>query len=417
MRLFVLLASTSLLAACGGGGAQTISSTPAPPSGGGNPDGGGTANTEHSFANPTEAKTYKGVGGNHVYEYNTDDRFCCNQQAEIYAGNTTTVRNSSMSISYDPADAIYELVVTDETTGASTNTRFQDPASRTDFGGLQEPQWGTPKLSNQNINYLQAGDGNPRSPFDRSGAGFVNSGTNDTPPSGDVGSSYSASSLFLLEPGTETEYVTFAGYVRNSLSFGSFVLDGETVEHEQTIWHLERGAFAFGEISPNDNVPTLGAGTYQGSMLASMIFNPTIDGQDASGLSNLPSYFQWIEGTANIAVDFAQSSFDISLDGTVLAPQIDRFTAPAATVLEDGAQFSASGRGDINLINFGGFKGFIDSATFNQNGNSHAVAIEGSTVDGAFYGPDSEEIGGGFRIVGGNPDERVDILGTFVGKK
>ena len=37
--------------------------------------------------------------------------------------------------------------------------------------------------------------------------------------------------------------------------------------------------------------------------------------------------------------------------------------------------------------------------------------------DGAFYGPNGEEAGGGFRIVGGKPDERVDIVGAFVGKK
>ncbi|MBV1917806.1 MAG: transferrin-binding protein-like solute binding protein [Sphingomonadaceae bacterium] len=416
MRLLVLLASTSLLAACGGGGPQTISSAPSPPTGGGIA-GGGTANTEHSFANPTQAKTYTGIGGNQVYDYSTDDRFCCNQQAQIYAGNTTTVRDSSISISYDPADAIYELTVADPKTGANANTRFQDPASRTDFGGLQEPQWGTPELSNQNINYLQAGDGNPRSPYDRSGTGFVDSGTNEIAPTGQPGSSYSSTSLFLLEPGKETQYVTFAGYVRNSLTFGTFILDGEEVEHEQTIWHLERGAFAFGDATANDSVPTTGSGSYQGSMLASMIFNPTIDGQDISGLSSLPSYFQWIEGTANISVDFAQSSFDLSLDGTVLAPQIDTYTAPAASVLQAGAQFSATGKGDVNLINFGGFKGFIDSANFNHGGQSRSVAIEGSTVDGTFYGPDGEEVGGGFRIVGGNPDERVDIMGAFVGQK
>lgn len=416
MRLLVLLASTSLLAACGGGGAQSVNSTPAPPTGAGTPSGG-TANTTHTFANPTEAKTYTGIGGNQVYEYNTDDRYTRNQQGEKYAGNTTTIRNSSIKISYNPADAIYELVVNDPTTGAQTNTRFQDPASRTDFGGTKEPQWGTPNLLNTNIQYLQAGDGNPRSPYDRSGNGFVDSGTNDIPPSGTPGSSYQSTSLFLLKPGKETQYVTFAGYVRNALSFASFTLEGETVEHDQTLWHLERGAFAYGATTAKDAVPTLGTGTYTGSMLASMIFNPTIDGQDASGLNDLPNYFQWIEGTANIAVDFAQSAFSLNLSGQVLEPQIDQYTAPAATVLPAGARFTASGKGDINLVNFGGFKGFVNSASFTAGTTQRAVNIAGSTIDGAFYGPKGEEVGGGFRIVGGNPDERIDILGAFVGKK
>ncbi len=311
----------------------------------------------------------------------------------------------------------------DATTGASSSTRFQDPASRTDFGGSVEPQWGTPQLSNQNIRYLQAGDGNPRSPYGQSGSGFVDPGTNDTPPSGTSGSSYLATSLFLLKPGTETQYVTYAGYVRNSLRFGEFTLEdeevpeGEDPAHEQVIWHLERGAFAFGQNSPNDGVPTTGSGTFNGSMLATMIFNPSLDGQDISGLANLPSYFQWIEGSANLAVDFAASSFNLSLNGTVLNPQVDRWTDPALSVIPEGSTFTASGKGDINLINFGGFKGFINSASFTTPQGNRTVAIEGSTVDGAFYGPGAQEAGGGFRIVGGNPDERVDILGAFIGKR
>jgi hypothetical protein len=378
---------------------------------------GGTANTTHTFANPKEAKTYKGIGGNHVFEYKTDDRVTAGQQAELYAGKTTTPRSSSITIAYDPADAVYSLTVTDNLTGASNNTRFQDPASRTDFGGLVEPQWGTPQLNNGNVQYLQAGDGNPRSPYNHSGSGFIDAGTNQTPPSGAVGSSYQASSLFMLKPGTETQYVTYAGYVRNDISFGQFALQGQPDIYNQITWHLERGAFAFGQNSPNDGVPKTGTGAFNGSMLATMIFNPSLDGQDSSGFANLPNYFQWIEGTASLAVDFAASSFNLSLNGTVLAPQIDRWTAPNLSVIHAGSTFAASGKGDINLVNFGGFKGFIDSASFTTGQGTRNVAIAGSTVDGAFYGPAAQEAGGGFRIVGGNPDERVDILGAFVGKR
>ena len=87
-------------------------------------------------------------------------------------------------------------------------------------------------------------------------------------------------------------------------------------------------------------------------------------------------------------------------------------------MVKDGATFSALGRGDINMVTFGGFKGIFDSAGFtNPDGSTRQVAIEGSSLDGTFYGPNANEVGGGFRIVGGNPDERVDILGAFVGTK
>ncbi len=417
MRLLVLLASTSLLAACGGGGPPSVSSAPPPTGGGTGPTTPG--NTVHSFANPTEAKTYSGVGANHVTDYLTDARECCNQQGITYAGNSTTPRDSSISIAYDPADAIYTIQITDDLTGAGTLTRYQDPASRTDFGGAVEPQWGTPELSNPNYRYLQAGDGNPRSLYEASGTGFVDKGDNDTPPDGDPGSSYQAASLFVIEPGSETQYVTLAGYVRNEIGFETLADTGTGEVFDSTNWHLERGAFTFGEITPADSVPVSGTGTYSGSMLATMVFNPTLDGQDGSGFVDLPNYFQWIEGTADLAVDFANSSFELDLNGTVLAPQIDRYTGPPISVVEAGSQFSASGIGDINLINFGGFKGFFESASFAPAGGglSRGVNIAGSTINGTFYGPNGEEIGGGYRIVGGNPDERVDILGAFIGQK
>jgi len=415
-RLIVLLASTSMLAACSGGGPSGVSSAPPPVTGG--TSTGGTANTTHTFAVPKETKTYKGIGGNHVFDYNTDDRTPTrSQQAELYAGNTTTARASTISITYNPSEAVYTLVVKDNLTNADNQTRFQDPASRTDFGGTVEPQWGTPELTNQNIRYLQAGDGDPLSPYRRSGTGVVSLGTNESPPTGQPDSTYQASSLFLLKPGTETQYVTFAGYVRNAMAFRTLTITGDPVLYNQVGWHLERGAFAFGENTPKDAVPTTGTGSFNGSMLATMVFNPTIDGQDLSGLNDLPTYFQWIEGSANLSVDFAASSFNLSLNGKVLAPQVDYWSAPQISIIPEGGTFQATGKGDINMINFGGFKGFMDSASLSSPEGNRAIAIEGSTIDGTFYGPAAQEAGGGFRIVGGKPDERVDILGAFIGKK
>jgi hypothetical protein len=153
-------------------------------------------------------------------------------------------------------------------------------------------------------------------------------------------------------------------------------------------------------------------------MLATMIFNPTLDGADQSVNNQvLPSFFQWIEGTSKLDVDFLNNAFQFGLDGKVLAPQLDLNTLLQQSVITSGASFTASGKGLINLVTYGGFKGQFQSASFtNINGIKRDVNIAGSTIDGAFYGPAGQEAGGGFRIVGGNPDERIDILGAFIGK-
>ena len=45
------------------------------------------------------------------------------------------------------------------------------------------------------------------------------------------------------------------------------------------------------------------------------------------------------------------------------------------------------------------------------------MTIAGSSLDGAFYGPKADEVGASFRIVGGVPDQRVDVIGSFTGAK
>jgi hypothetical protein len=415
MRLYLVLASTTLLAACGGtggsGGTIPLISTPTAST-----TSTGAPST-HTFVAPTETKTYVGIGGEQVYKYSTDDRLGSDAQYDLtYAASSTTPRNSGISISYDPAAAVFTLQITDSNSGSSINTRFQDPASRTAFGGAQEPQWGTPRLTNANVRYLQAGDGTPNSKSYFSGSGFVNPGNNSQPATGEPGSSYQSTSLFFLKPGSETQYVTYAGYVRNVFSFVEQA-GANKVKFNQIQSNLERGAFAYGELTTSSNVPKTGTGSYRGSMLATMIFNPTLDGTDPITSNILPSYFQWIEGTSRLDLDFLNNSFQFGLNGTVLAPQFDFDTAPQQSIITSGATFTAAGRGTINLVSFGGFKGQFQTASLtNTNGSTRTINIAGSTIDGAFYGPAGQEAGGGFRIVGGNPDERIDILGAFVGK-
>ena len=416
MRNFVILMSATALAACGSE-ASTVNSVSSTSTGSSTSTSTTTPDIYAEFTKPTTAKTYSGVGGSQVYSYTTDARNCCNQQAQTFAANTSTVRSSGAQISYDPSNATFTLVVNDPNTGAATQTRFQDPASRTNFGGSVEPQWGVPNLANPNFRYLQAGDGNPLSPYSQSGTGSIYKGTNAIPPDGTTGSTYQSTDFFYEVPGSSTQYVTLAGYLRNSLTWTDVADPSDSTKTiHQATWHLERGAFAYGAATSSSAVPVTGTGTYTGNMLATMVYNPTIDG--AYG-AKLPTYFQWIEGSATTAVNFATNGVTLALTGTVTNPWIDTFTSPTTTSVAGGTSFTAAGTATINMVNTGGFTGQFSSASFGSttNGSPTAVSIAGSTINGTFYGPAAQEVGGGFHIVGGIPDQRVDILGAFTGKK
>ena len=258
------------------------------------------------------------------------------------------------------------------------------------------------------INYLESGSSS--NVFQSIPGGEFVFGLVDPASSG----SYDSTTFFYQTPGTETQYVTFAGYLRNKASVSNVEIenpDGSTTEFLRQSNSFERGAFSYGELSLIDNVPTTGTGTFDGTMLASMVFN---DQPDTIG--NFDTYFQWIAGRATTNVDFGANTFALSLNGTVGAPLFDG-TSRQHTIQEN-AIFNANGAGTIDLVSAGGFFGQFDQAWFvNPGGTRYDLIIAGSSIDGAFYGPNGEEVGGGFRIVGGTPDERIDILGTFVGKK
>ncbi|RDE05631.1 transferrin-binding protein-like solute binding protein [Sphingomonas aracearum] len=418
MRNYVILAGTAAaLSACGGAGPETIGSTA--PAGTVGPGSGTNAATDiyAQFANPVDAKSYKGVGGTQRLTYTTDNRVTQGQQGLTYSANASTVRDSAIDIAYDPRDAIFTLTIADAKSGAGTTVRFQDPAQRTNFGGTTEPQWGTPNLAqlpagaaaNRNVNYLQSGGGNPTSLYGQSGTGFVDPGNSTTPPDGMPGSSYTAYSFFYEKPGSTTKYVSFAGYVANTVSFANVMAGTETLTQDS--WTLERGAFAYGALTNNSAVPTSGSASYTGSMLGTMVFNPTLD--DSVKKS---TYFQWLTGTSTLSVNFASKQVGLAVDGFVLDPQYDRYTTPSITV-PGGATFSGSGSALIDLVGKGGFTGTFQSFAFKNGATTLPVAVAGSSIDGAFYGPAAEEAGGGFRVVGGVPDQRVDIVGAFTGKK
>jgi hypothetical protein len=418
MRIAILLIGTSLLSACGGGGGtQSAGNIPAPVATGSTPGTGTAAN--HSFTAPTVDKTYKAIGAGHNFKYAIEidniNNIVSAQGAELYQGNATTVRDSSISVSYSPRDAIFDISYVDVKAGLSSSSRFQDPAHRTDFGGAVEPQQGTPQLTTPGIQYLQNSN-----PITTSSIGLVPGYLLGRLAPLQATGTYDQTTFFYQKPGTSTKYVTFAGFMRNSIT-----LDRRTTEAVPATattpavaatsftthtYDLSRGLFVFGENTAS-GVPKTGTGSFSGTMLASMIFNDQIDNNP-----NAPSYFQMIEGTASSRFDFGANTFSLDLTGTTYAPQSD-FIGGNTSVIQSNAAFRALGAGRIDLVTTGGFTGQFQQAWFvNPGGARFDVNIAGSSIDGGFYGPAANEVGSSFRIVGGTPDERIDILGVFVGK-
>jgi predicted small lipoprotein YifL len=395
MRNLVSLLPLLSLAACGGAGPQSVGSAAAPAAA-----PGGTT-TNHSFVAPTVQKVYSAIGGVHSYSYTTRND-SMSQSGQLYAGDATTARNSGITVDYNPRDGIFELKIAAPLANVSQTLRFQDPVHRTDFGGASQPQVGTPQLATAGIQYLEAGGTSAPIRFDSTKSDMV--------PVGDNGGSYVQNTFFYQKPGTTTKYVTFAGFVRNATTVVDISFNGGPLVTTQNNI-LERGAFAFGERTDNGAVPRTGTATYNGAMIATMVYNPNLDTNPAT-----PTYYQWVEGTSRTTVDFAANSFTLDLTGTVFAPQFDANTTKFAT-LGQGATFSASGSGRIDLVNAGGFLGQFTTASFSQGGVALPQVIAGSSIDGAFFGPGADEVGGGFRIVGGTPDERIDMIGAFTGGK
>jgi hypothetical protein len=414
MRLLIILLASSTLSACGGAGTQAIgSASSSPASVGGTGSGGGTGavpGSGHTFAAPTEVKTYAGIGGVHSFKYSTNNIDVepnrpgfqpSEQYNQLYAGDASTARNSGISITYNPRDAIFDLVINQPVGNVTRTTRFQDPVHRTNFGGAAEPQAGVPDLTTEGVQYLQNGTASGPVTFDQSLSTVF--------PIGNDGASVMTQTFFYQKPDTKTKYVTFAGYVRNSTTVALVTptTGNSYLEHNNT---LERAAFAYGERSANSSVPNSGTGTYQGSMIGTLVFNASLDIDPTT-----PTYFQWLTGKSTTTFDFAASTFNIALAGTVTAPTFDVYTSRYFG-LPTGATFAAAGSGRVDLVTAGGFLGQFKSAVFaDAFGNTFEMNIAGSSVDGAFFGPTASEVGGGFRIVGGTPDERIDILGAFTG--
>jgi hypothetical protein len=413
-----MLSAATTLAACGGSTAPQSVGGSAPPAAAPTP----TPTAVHSFVNPTEVKTYEGIGAVQHYEYWTDSRQTRSQYGQLYAGDANTARDSGISITYNPRDAIFDMTINRPKGIVSAPAfRFQDPVHRTDHGGTREPQAGVPDIDatmgagspSRQIQYLQTGasTGNvlgAGSPY----APGAYSPTGETYQAGDNLYTYEGRTFFYQKPGTTTKYVTYGGYVVNRISATQLRPDPTQPAYLQQLYSFDRAAFAFGERTGNSAVPRTGTATFSGDMLATMVFNPEID-----NVAGYPTFLQWIVGSQSSVINFADLSVKTDFTGTVTAPTFDAYTS-WASVMPAGSRFFASATSLIDLVNKGGFAGQFTSARFTRPGMSDfTINIAGSSIDGAFFGPAAEEIGGGFRIVGGTPDERIDILGTFTGKK
>lgn len=437
MRNILILLSTVSVAACSGGGPTTIGGNAAPAAAPGTTTT--TTASTHTFVAPTQTKTYQAQGAAQSYDYTYLERVdykktpittaqnipvldalgnptygaidpltrtlvAAAQFDQVYKAEARTVRNPGITVSYDPKNAQFALTISQN--GLSDNITFQDPAHRTDFAGARTPQNGVPSLNPTNdrtkgIQYLEA-------------------------DSGSSATTYDVSTFFYELPGSNTKYVTYAGFVRNHTEdpTSTIVTNGvstQTVDL-RSVTKRERVAFVFGEQTPNASVPKTGTATFNGNMVASMVNNPSFDTNPYQG-----TYFQWISGTAKVDVNFGTGVVGTQLDGTTLAPLYDNrpllspTTIPAGVTYDGvaipaGAIFSAIGAATIDLVNAGGFIGSFSRASLAFGGVTTDLAIVGSSLDGAFYGPAAQEVGASFRIVGGIPDQRVDIVGSFAGK-
>ncbi|TGX52376.1 hypothetical protein E5A73_16415 [Sphingomonas gei] len=388
-RTLLALSGAFTLAACGGDtGPQTVGSNPPP-------IGGTPTPTQANLLDVTSTVTYDVVGSFQALNTVTERTVPVTGTPSgtvrsLYSGNAATVNAPNGSITYNPRDGIFTVKITDAAADVARSYNYQDPAHRTQFSGAQFAQYQIPNLAT--FNYLQVLD-------------------NDALPV-----------FFYQRPGAKTTFVSLAGFSRVSENVTTTgTAPDPTVT--TTTFDGERGAFVFGQKTANAQVPVSGEGTYNGDFLASMVADPTGGGRSA---------LQWITGGSTLKVNFATGKADLLLTGTVGESYV--LGAAVASPIAAGSGFIANGTAQVDLIRSGGFAGAftLNSKTPNSVGftmGSSFVGIDfasaaaggstagASSIDGAFFGPNAVNAGGNFRIVGGIPDQRVDILGAFSGAK
>lgn len=368
IRKFTAAASLLTLAACGGGGngIETLSGV-----GLGSGLDGSNSSTPPSLVAPTQAVTFSTYSATQSLTLNDeilvptvvpgDPNPPLNGTSiggsSLYVANQPLGLSPDVQVRYDPRDATFDLTI--NTAGLSHDGRYQDPAHRTNF-----PADWVPRISGAE--------------YYESGSGRVETGNLDQ-------TNYIRNTFFFETPGRRTRYVTYAGFYRRTYNAANTTDANNTLVNAITDENL-RSTFVYGYTTSRGDIPTSGSARYDGGFFAWVVGQPN-DVNANFTLSN-------ITGTSAIDVNFATGSLTT------------RFASDAASPVG----FSASGTSNINR-DLGGFRGTIDTATI----RGISANIIASSVEGNFFGPKAVEIGGALRVVGGTPDERVDIHGSFTG--
>jgi C-lobe and N-lobe beta barrels of Tf-binding protein B len=310
--------------------------------------------------------------------------------------------SDKLQITRDPRDATYSLVIASG--GVNRNLRWQDPAHRTLF-----PQGAIPAnaiTSNQLYTDYDVPRNKPNIEYFESGSR--------------TSTGYTSNTLFFERVGVNTKYVTWLGYrtteysatdntTTQTLNTATPSYADDVKEDTRVIVETsttDRSAFVYGINTIAKDVPKIGTATYTGSLYATSISGVTLE---------------TIWGTAQTKVNFATDAVDLKLAGTfensgkifgaIGTALVQRPDIPNTTLNPTAVQ-------PISRI-VGGFTQMtIGSTVYTSSPNASLPnTFQAGTIEGGFFGPGAAEVGGAFRIVGGQPDTRIDVMGAFTGKK
>jgi C-lobe and N-lobe beta barrels of Tf-binding protein B len=321
---------------------------------------------------------------------------------QFYEAEQPQNLSEKVQITRDPRDATYSLVV--GAGGAARNLRWQDPAHRTLFPQTAIPA--NPITGQQLYTDFDVPRNKPNIEYFESAS---------AKPSG-----YIANTLFFERVGVNTKYVTWMGYrtteftqtdatVVNVLNTDTATYADDVREETRTVDETsvtDRSAFVYGINTLAKDVPKTGTATYNGSLFATSISNSTFD---------------TIWGTAQTKVNFATDAVDLKLTGTFENSRL-AFGATGTALVQRPAipntALTPTAEQPVSRL-VGGFTQMTIGATiFTSSPNASLPnTFQAGTIEGGFFGPGAIEIGGAFRIVGGQPDTRIDVMGAFTGKK
>jgi C-lobe and N-lobe beta barrels of Tf-binding protein B len=326
-----------------------------------------------------------------------------NKTYEKYGGDQPVGISENVLITRNPRDATFDVVIAGQDQ-ISASRRYQDSSHRTTAATINAASANGEKVSlftvpdSANFEYYRT--------FDRKTF------------SGDDRIEFYDQILFFERPGKTTKYVTWAAYWdgtniqdTDGSAYVKNDADGNTLERgtrsiaTNTDLYI-RTAAVFGINTKSKDVPKIGSATYTGSLFANTIAGATLD---------------TILGTAKTDVDFVSDKLKFTLQGNFNlaglsfaatgSGKIERPDTPNTALNPTAVQPLSSFRGKIDTLNIGGTAFRFESIT------TAPGTFQASSVEGGFFGPSAAEVGGAFRIVGGAPDARLDILGAFTGKK